>query len=106
MITVSQQLGIGLISTAIVLGYLFVCPKSPVKKKLWSVSSKLGITLADSSEVRMSVNEESLAFRVGLNAMSSIQVNKIGLRIGRRTLWSDWTPMEIGGIYARRILKV
>ncbi len=95
MVTVSQQVGIGLILVAIVWWFLFIFPKSPVRRYWWSVSSKLGITLADGSEVQVGTTEGSIVFRVGLRAMPSIQVNKIGLRIGQRTLGSNWEPTEI-----------
>jgi len=58
MIGVSQWVGIALLSLAVVWGFLFVNPKSPVRKIWWS-TSKIGITLADNSEVRFNANDEN-----------------------------------------------
>ena len=41
MITISMQLGIGLIVVAFILSFLFLNPKSPVIKHWWSASDKL-----------------------------------------------------------------
>ncbi len=101
MIAISQQLGIGLIISGSIWSFLFIHPKSPVRKRWWSVSSKLGITLADNSKVQLDVSEKNFTIRVGLVAVPSIQVDKISLKIGHTRLWSsNWTPMDIKALEA------
>jgi hypothetical protein len=104
MVDISQQVGIGLIIIACILALLFICPKSPVRKKWWSASGKLAITLADDSKVGVSVDEGNIIVRVGLIAIPSIQVDKITLRIGRmKPCVSDWKPMEVKAVESRYI---
>jgi hypothetical protein len=104
MVSISQQVGIGLIAVATIWVFLFVCPKSPVKMIWWSVSCKLGITLADDSEMQIGVNEENFTIRIGLIAVPSIQIDKISLKIGHTRLWaSNWTPMEVKAVESQYI---
>ena len=95
MIGTSQLVGIILLSLAGIWGFLFVNPKSPVKKIWWS-TNKLGITLADNSEITADVNEENFTIRVGMVAVPSIYVSKISLKIETKRVWAlNWEPMEV-----------
>ncbi|MFC1931153.1 hypothetical protein ACFLXJ_02995 [Chloroflexota bacterium] len=100
MIGASQFVGFALFSLAVVWFFLFVNPKSPVRRIWWS-TSKLGITLADSSEFGININEEEFTIRVGLFAVPAIRVDKISLKIGQTRVWaSNWKPMDIKAIEA------
>ena len=94
MIGASQWVGIALLSLAVVWGFLFVNPKSPVRKYWWSVSSRLGIVPI----TNVGVSDRDLTIHVGLRAVSVIRVDKIGLKIGCKQLLSDWqtTRVEAG----------
>ena len=95
----SQQLAVGLLIVGVILWFLFVNPWSPVRKRWWSVSSKLGVTLADNRDVEVGIGENSFTVRVGFNAVSSTRVEKISLKVGRVKVWSsDWIPIEIEGL--------
>ena len=74
MITVSLQLGIGLFALGCILGFLFVYPKSPVRRQWWSISNKLSITPGDNSVIRVNANDENFTIGVGTVAMSSFYV--------------------------------
>ncbi len=101
MITISLQLGIGLIAIGFIFGFLFVYPKSPVRRQWWSISNKLSITLADNSVIRVNANDENFTIRVGMVAMSSFYVEKISLRIARiRVRALNWEPMGVKGMEA------
>lgn len=91
LITISQQLGIALVVVGIVLVFLFVNPKSPVREKWWSISGKLGVVLIH----KMGVGNEYLTAHVGLRAVSVIQVDKIVLKIGHESLLSDWKSTRV-----------
>jgi len=86
LITISQQLGVALIAVGVILGFLFVNPKSPVKKKWWSISNRLGVVPI--SIIR--VDAECITIHIGLRAVSEIKVDRIHLKIGRRDVPSDW----------------
>ena len=105
MISISQQIGIGLIIIAVILAFLFVSPLSPVKRKWWSASSKLGITLADDIEViHEHINQDNFTIRVGLVAVPSIQIEKICLKLGQKKLWaSNWETEEIKAIESKYV---
>ena len=100
MIGPSLWAGIVLLSLAIVWGFLFVNPKSPVRK-IWLSTSKLGITPADGSVFGININEENFTIRVGLVAVPAIRVDRISLKIGRIKVWaSNWKPMDIKAVEA------
>ena len=103
MIGPSQWLGAVLLALAFVVGLLFVNPKSLVRRRWWS-TSKLGITLADSSVIMVNANNENFTIRVGMVAVPSINVEKISLKIERIRVWAlNWEPTEIKAIEARYI---
>jgi hypothetical protein len=91
LITISQQLGMALIVVAVIVGFLFVNPKSPVRRKWWSVSGELGVVVIS----KVGVSREYLTVHVGLRAVSVIQVDKIVLRIARKQLLSDWKSARV-----------
>ena len=70
-------------------------------RKIWWSTSKLGITLADNSVIRVNANDENFTIRVGMVAVPSIYVEKISLRIARiRVCALNWEPMEVKAIEA------
>lgn len=100
MITFSLQLGIGLIAIAGILGFLFVYSKSPVRRRWWSISNKLGVKVL--GNVR--VNNSSIEIEVGYVAVPSVQVDAIKLRIRRQPLECDWECQTIeatGRLYVK-----
>ena len=100
MIGASQWVGIALLSLAGVCGFLFVNPKSPVRKIWWS-TSKLGLTVAQNTEVRVNANDEDSAIHVGMVAVPCIYVEKVRLKIGGTRIWAlNWEPMEVKAIEA------
>jgi hypothetical protein len=96
LITVSQQLGIALIVVAIILGFLFVNPKSPVRKQWWLVSGKLGVVCINNRGFgNVGVGDKYLTIDIGLRAVSVIQVDKMVLKVGRKQLLSDWVSKRV-----------
>ncbi len=91
LIAISQQLGFALIVLSIILGFLFINPKSPVKRKWWSISGRLGIVCV----TKVGVSNEYLTINTGLRALSVVQVEKIVLKIGRKQLSSDWKAIRV-----------
>ena len=101
MISFSQQLGIGLLVVACILGLLFVNPKSPIRRRWWSVSGKLAIQVVRNEDIELRVGEGRFTVYIGFVAMPSMQVDKISLKIGRMRLWaSDWEPREVAATEA------
>lgn len=91
LITISQQLGIVLILLAGILLFLFANPRSPVRGKWWSASGKLGVVCIGT----VGVSDDYLTIHVGLRAASVSRVDKIVLRIGRKSLLSDWKSTRV-----------
>lgn len=101
MIEISQQVGIGLIVVGFIWGFLFINPKSPVRKRWWSASGKLRIQVVRNADIELEAGEGSFIVYIGFVAMPSIQVDKISLRIGRRRFWaSNWEPREVAATEA------
>jgi hypothetical protein len=95
-------IAIGFFVVASILAFLFICPKSPVRRRCLSVSSRLGIVLIKSPTI-VRIGDKYLTIHVGLRAISDIQVDKIELKIGRNSLLSDWKSSEIQGDESRYI---
>ena len=96
MIDIGQQLGIGLIIIAFIWAFLFVNPKSPVRKIWWSISGKLGITALKNYWF----NDSTITIPVGYNVIPSVQVDRIALRIRRQRLIANYAceTLEASGI--------
>jgi len=91
MIGPSQCAGISVWVLTAIWGFLFVYPKSPVRKYWWSVSGKLGVV-----HIRnVGITNRDLTIFVGFRAVSVIQIDKIVLKIGRKQLLSDWEPRRV-----------
>ena len=99
MLDAAYQWNIGLVLVIIgaIWGFLFVNPRSPVRKYCWSVSGKLGVVLIYNGRHNVGVGDSYLSVYVGLRALSDVQVDKINLRIMRKRLLSDWKPKVIQG---------
>lgn len=96
MITISQQLGIGLIIVAIILGFLFLNPKSPVKKHWWSVSDKFTIANMQYGGRNARGNGKYISVYAELRPRSIVQVDRIDIEIKRKKITSfDWTAKNI-----------
>ena len=97
-------IAIGLFVVASILAFLFVNPKSPVRRQWWSVSNRLGIVLMNlPTKNIVGIGDKYLTIHVGLRAISDIQVDKIELKIGRNSLLSDWKSSVIQGDEPRYI---
>lgn len=83
LITVSQQLGIGLVLLSFVLAFLFAYPQSPVRKYWWSVSGKLGITTSEEPGYKARANSEYISVWVLVTSWTGIIVEKIVIKIRR-----------------------
>ncbi|MFC1945122.1 hypothetical protein ACFLWF_00030 [Chloroflexota bacterium] len=91
MINVSQQVGMGLLIITGIWAFLFVFPKSPVRNRWWSVSDKLGIIPLDAVDVE----KDFITINIGFRVLDEIQINKISLKTGRKSLPSVWEPKLI-----------
>lgn len=98
-------IAIGLFVVASILAFLFVNPKSPVRRRWWSISNRLGIVLINYGPTKniVGIGDKYLTIHVGLRAISDIQVDKIELKIGRNSLLSDWKSSVIQGDEPRYI---
>ena len=98
LITVSQQLGIGLVLLSLVLAFLFVYPKSPVRKKWWSVSGKLQIATSEEPGYKAHANSEYISVWVLVTSWSGIIVERIVIEIrGERIPSFDWKSHQLIG---------
>jgi len=96
LITISQQLGITLLILGGIFLFLFAYPKSPIRKYWWSVSGKLGVVNIGTMGINtVGVGAEYLTIHVGLRAASVIRVDKIVLKIGRKSLVSNWESTRV-----------
>ena len=96
MITISQQLGIGLIIVAIILSFLFLNPKSPVKKHWWSVSDKIAVVNLQYTGGGARGNDKYISVYAELRPRSIIRVDRIDLETKRGKITSsDWTAKDI-----------
>jgi len=102
MIGASQWVGIAILILTAIWGFLFLNPKSPVKRRWWSVSNKLGITPVDVI-YNIDIGDSALTINVRLRTMSGIQVDEISLKIGRKRLVSDYPPMFVKADEERHI---
>ncbi|OGN90712.1 MAG: hypothetical protein A2158_03865 [Chloroflexi bacterium RBG_13_46_14] len=99
MIGASQCIGIVILGLTAIWGFLFVYPKSPVKKYWWSALGKLTImTPPQTPGYKSTVNNELISVWVDLTSWSGIMVEKIVIIIGReKTPSFDWTSHEVMG---------
>ena len=96
MITISQQLGIGLIVVAIILSFLFLNPKSPVKKHWWSSSDKFAIVNMQYAGRVARGNDKYISVYAELRPRSIVRVDRIDIEIKRKKITSfDWTAKDI-----------
>ncbi len=93
---ISQEAGLALLVAAGVWGFLFVNPKSPVKKRLW-VNSNLSIALDGDFDFVASTEGRSGTLRGGIDIVSlkGEVVNSIELKLGKERLKSDWEPIRL-----------
>jgi len=104
-IGLQPRIGIGFLVVAGIWFFFFVYPKSPVKRRCWSVSSRLSIIPINYRPTKniVGIGDKYLTIYVGLRTMSDIQVDKIGLKIGRKSLLSDWESRVIQADHSQYI---
>ena len=93
---ISQEAGWALLIAAGVLGFLFVNPKSPVKKRLW-VNPSLSIALDGDFGFVASTEGRSGTLRgyINLVSLKGEVVESIELKLGKKRLESDWKPRSL-----------
>lgn len=64
--------------------FLFLNPKSPVKKCWWSIPDKLMFVIPQELGYKPTVNKEIISVWVNITAPSGIMVNKIDLKITQK----------------------
>ena len=92
MIGTNEWVGIIFFVLATVFGFLFVYPKSPVRRRWWSISDKLSIT-----SLQADVDNKKLRVYIGIRTLSDIRIESIKLKIMGKLLVSDWEPKSIVG---------
>jgi hypothetical protein len=96
IIGTSQYIGIAILALTAIWGFLFVNPKSPVKKYWWSASGKLAITTLQTPGYKATVHNEYISVWVELASWSGIMVDRIILKVGRARMSSfDWKSHEV-----------
>jgi hypothetical protein len=73
--------GIPMLVLAAIWGFLFLCPKSPVKKHLWAIPDKLMFTTPQELGYEPKVKTECISVWVDLTSLSGIMVDMIALKI-------------------------
>lgn len=98
IIGASQCIGITILALTAIEGFLFVNPKSPVRKYWWSAAGKLAIRTLQEPGYRAKANIEYISVWVDLVSWSGIMVSKIVIKIGRKRITSsDWKSHEVIG---------
>jgi hypothetical protein len=98
MIGTSQCIGITILVLTAIFGFLFVNPKSPVKKYWWSAHGILAIRTLQEPGYRAKDNIEYISVWVDLVSWSGIIVSKIDVKTGRERITSlDWKSHEVIG---------
>ncbi len=96
MIGPSQWVGIALLSLAVVWGFLFVNPKSPVRKYWWSISDKLVIVNMQYAGQGAKANAKYITVFTELRPRLHIMVDKIAIEIKRKKISSfHWKSHEV-----------
>jgi hypothetical protein len=97
MIGTSQYIGIAFLVLGAIWWFLFLNPKSPVKKYWWSIPDKLMFVIPQEPGYKASVNSECISVWVDLTSRSGITVDRIVLKIGRKEGIPsfEWNPHEI-----------
>ncbi len=93
----SLFVGIVMLILATIWGFLFLCPKSPVKRYWWSIPDKLMFRTPQEPIYKATVSSEIVSVWVDLASPSSIMVDRIVLKIGRKKgiLSFEWNPHVI-----------
>lgn len=93
----SLYVGMAMLMLAIVWGFLFLHPKSPVKKYWWSIPDKLMFTMPQELGYQATVNNEIITAWVDLTSPSGIMVDRIVLKIERKEGIPsfEWNPQTI-----------
>ena len=95
VIGVSQCIGTTILALTVIWGFLFVNPKSPVRKYWWSVSDKLVITTSEEPGYKPKINEY-VSIWVELITWSGITVDRVVMKIGRKAITSpDWKSHSV-----------
>ena len=86
-----QYIGIAFFVLAFIWAYLFVLPFSPIKRYWWSASDKLVIMTIEEPGYKAKANSEYITVWAELRPRSSIIVDRIDIKIGRKRCTSfDW----------------
>ena len=94
----SKWMGIGCLILVVIWGILFVFPKSPIRKRCWSVSDRLSIEKINYAGFEPKGNKMYLNVYYTLRALSTIKVDKILLSIERKKIIPlDWKSYEVTG---------
>ena len=80
----SLYVGGTMLVVATIWGFLFLCPKSPVKKYWWAISDKLMFRVPQEPGYKAKVNNGVITVWVDLISSSSIIVDRIVLKIERK----------------------
>jgi hypothetical protein len=73
--------GIALLCLGIIWWFLFLYPKSPVKKYWWSISNKLAVIIIKLGVYGAKANDKYITIHFGLRAQTTIKVNTITIKI-------------------------
>ena len=88
--------GIILLVIAAIWGFLFLCPKSPVKKCWWAISDKLIFMVPQELGYEPTVTMEIISVYVDLTPKSGIMVDRIAIKIGRKRFYSfEWKAHKV-----------
>jgi len=94
----SKWMGIGCLILVVLWGILFIFPKSPIRRRCWSVSDRLSIEKINYAGFPPKGNRKYLSVYHTLRALSTIKVEKILLSIGGREIIPlDWESYEVIG---------
>ncbi|HUV51597.1 MAG TPA: hypothetical protein VMW64_00805 [Dehalococcoidia bacterium] len=92
----SLCVGIVMLMLATIWGFLFLCPKSPVKKYWWSIPDKLMFVIPKEPGYKATVHSEYVSVWVDLTSQSGIMVDRIAIKIGRKRIYSfEWKSHEV-----------
>jgi hypothetical protein len=100
--------GLGAVIFGGIWGFLFLCPKSPIRQKCW-YNSSLGVKLVSGlnfgtygdytkpNRMKDHIGGDSKVLRgdVDIVSLKGEIVDSIKLRLGRDLLESDWEPQEL-----------
>ena len=98
MITSNFYIGLAFIIFSFIWLCLFVLPISPIKRRRWSIPSKLVVMTLENPGYKARATSEYISVWVELRPQSRIIVDRIVLKIGRKKFPSfEWKSHEVTG---------